>query len=281
MRNRIETKMAVARTMLTKPPFRRWPLHVRVFTPDAWRIWNEFKLVGEEDPEPVPPPKIKGVKKAPVKRKTKADERRFDPLPEVATVMLDLGGVDGQGKGRTDAVRGVTKLDGPIDVEDTEYRGMVWAKWKAFRRDQPGTSGSCSVCKGVIEDVDVSSGRVLNCRDLFIRYRLPVPGPLERRLLYRSKGGPGLARLLCHRPSALLGKTLSVRSQLRGNGRIGASAFWSMSRLQDSDRLGTSHPCHLCPEGRGKGRRSAGGENPAEGYEGRGTGRQTAPGRIG
>ena len=159
MRNRIETKMAVARTMLTKAPFRRWPLHIRVFTPEAWQIWNEFKLVGQVDPEPVPVirPKVKGVRKAPVKRKTTADARRFESLPEVATVVLDLGGVFGQAPGRTEATRGVTKLDGPIDVEDTDFRSVVWQKWKAFRQRQPGNSGSCAVCKGVIEDIDVST----------------------------------------------------------------------------------------------------------------------------
>jgi hypothetical protein len=41
-------------------------------------------------------------------------------------------------------------------VEDNEFRGMVWSKWKTFREGQPGNSGSCAVCREMIEDVDVS-----------------------------------------------------------------------------------------------------------------------------
>jgi hypothetical protein len=64
--------------------------------------------------------------------------------------------VDGQAPGRTEGTKGVTKIDGPIDVEDTEFRGMVWDKWKAFREGAEGSGGECAVCKEVIEDVDVS-----------------------------------------------------------------------------------------------------------------------------
>jgi hypothetical protein len=163
--------MAVARTMLTRSPFRRWPLHVRVFTREAWEIWGGFKVVGQAEEEAVvleaqDKDKVKGkgkgkavsakVKKPPGKRKTLAEKRTYDPLPEVATVMLDLGGVDGQAPGRLEGTKGVTKIDGPIDVEDTEFRGMVWDKWKAFREGAEGSGGECAVCKEVIEDVDVS-----------------------------------------------------------------------------------------------------------------------------
>jgi hypothetical protein len=155
--------------MLTRSPFRRWPLHVRVFTREAWEIWGGFKVVGQEEEEAeVYEAQDKGkgkgkgkavstkVKKPPGKRKTLAEKRTYDPLPEVATVMLDLGGVDGQAPGRLEGTKGVTKIDGPIDVEDTEFRGMVWDKWKAFREGAEGSGGECAVCKEVIEDVDVS-----------------------------------------------------------------------------------------------------------------------------
>lgn len=158
--------------MLTRSPFRRWPLHVRVFTREAWEIWGGFRVVGQEEGEEAvvleaqDKDKVKGkgkgkavnakVKKPPGKRKTLAEKRTYDPLPEVATVMLDLGGVDGQAPGRTEGTKGVTKIDGPIDVEDTEFRGMVWDKWKAFKEGAEGSGGECAICKEVIEDVDVS-----------------------------------------------------------------------------------------------------------------------------
>jgi len=158
-RNRMETKMAVARTMLTKTPFDRWPLHIRVFTKDAWVIWNDFKTVNDQPEVEVAAPKAKGTRKAPAKRKPKNPPRTFDPLPEMATVMLDLGGVDGKTGEREAGTKGVTKLDGPIDVEDTEFRNAVWAKWKRSRTG--GAKGTCAVCRDDIEDVDVSPGHKL------------------------------------------------------------------------------------------------------------------------
>ena len=154
-RNRMETKMAVARTMLTKTPFNRWPLHIRVFTKDAWVVWNEFKTVNHEPEAEVAVPKAKGTRKVPAKRKPKTPPRTFDPLPELTTVMLDLGWVDGKTGERQVGTKGVTKLDGPIDVEDTEFRNAVWAKWKRSRTG--GAKGTCAVCRDNIEDVDVSS----------------------------------------------------------------------------------------------------------------------------
>jgi hypothetical protein len=237
--------MAVARTMLTRSPFRRWPLHVRVFTREAWEIWGGFKVVGQDEGEEEEAvtltqehekDKVKGKgkgkavsakvkpKKPPGKRKTLAEKRTYDPLPEVATVVLDLGGVDGQAPGRLEGVKGVTKIDGPIDVEDTEFRGMVWDKWKAFREGAEGSGGECAVCKGVIEDVDVSrtfgfrKGSIeMSCRGLTCWFSFL--GSSERcilRLVRRLRCGKIDGQVLLYRPPPMLSKTLPSEPWFRG-----------------------------------------------------------------
>jgi hypothetical protein len=138
----MDTKMAVARTMMTTAPFKRWPLHVRIFTEEAWAIWNTFDGI-----EPV----VAGPKG----RKKKKEPRTFEPLQELTEVTLDLGGVDGKTGRRGEEVKGVTKIDGPIDVEDTEFKEAVWGKWKRFKISS-GSVGNCAICQGEVEDLDVS-----------------------------------------------------------------------------------------------------------------------------
>lgn len=58
------------------------------------------------------------------------------------TRILDLGGVAGSTGLREPNTPGVTAIDGPIDVGDTEFRQHAWSQWEAHQgRDD------CTICQ--------------------------------------------------------------------------------------------------------------------------------------
>lgn len=75
---------SVARTMLSYHPYNTWPLHVKIFTEEAKKTWEDV---------------------------SKAADAKF-PLPRGFTYCIEYEGVDGKsgksGSGRT----------GPVDVSD-------------------------------------------------------------------------------------------------------------------------------------------------------------------
>jgi structure-specific endonuclease subunit SLX1 len=70
--------------MLTVPPWNTWPLRVKLYSPEAVKLWNEADAISP-------------------------------PLPRGFTLRIELEGVDGKsgmlGSGRT----------GPIEVTDCAY----------------------------------------------------------------------------------------------------------------------------------------------------------------
>ena len=78
----------VARTMIACRPYNTWPLHVKLFTEDAVKIWKDVD---------------------------KDVRARALPLPAGFTIQTELEGVDGK-SGRSGSGR-----DGPIDVSDGNH----------------------------------------------------------------------------------------------------------------------------------------------------------------
>ncbi|ETW77371.1 hypothetical protein HETIRDRAFT_173988 [Heterobasidion irregulare TC 32-1] len=108
----LKMSIQVARTMIACRPYNTWPLHVKLFTEDAVKIWKDVdKDVGA----------------------------RALPLPAGFTIQIELEGVDGK-SGRSGSGR-----DGPIDVSDAAFTTAHLAK-----HDVLLTSGRhlrCSVCR--------------------------------------------------------------------------------------------------------------------------------------
>lgn len=78
------TSKSVARTMLSYHPYNTWPLHVKIFTEEAEKIWEDV---------------------------SKAADAKF-PLPRGFTYCIEYEGVDGK-SGKTNTGR-----IGPINVSD-------------------------------------------------------------------------------------------------------------------------------------------------------------------
>ena len=112
------------------PPFARFPLEIRFFNKIALDHFNAAKdlvtLPGFE-PSSIP------------------------PLPQTG-VVLDLGGVLGSEDGRSPDIKGVTALDGPIDVKDTEFCEALKVKAQLQNKQQ----AICHICNDKIAP-DVSS----------------------------------------------------------------------------------------------------------------------------
>ncbi len=149
--------------MLSTLPWKRWPLHVRIFSEEAWDRWREVDgNVGEGDEvlEQVTTGKGKGKAKRGTMTKLPLPPH---PLSQETDVTLDLGGVDGKTLRRRESTKGVISRVGPIEVEDEMFRGEVWRKWAgdeegmgmrdALANDEKARR--CEVCKEEI-DVDVS-----------------------------------------------------------------------------------------------------------------------------
>lgn len=82
--------------MISIHPYNLWPLHVKVFTPEALKIWEGLSNVGKT---------VKG------KGKEKANFVQSPALPPGFTYSVELEGVDGKSTGGS----GRTK---PIEVQD-------------------------------------------------------------------------------------------------------------------------------------------------------------------
>ncbi|EPQ51778.1 hypothetical protein GLOTRDRAFT_80778, partial [Gloeophyllum trabeum ATCC 11539] len=112
-----KTSVLVARTMLASHPYSSWPLHVKLFTEEAAKAWNE------------------------VSRKIDANGL---PLPRGFTHATELEGVDGKsglkGTGRT----------GPIDVTDDTFTSLHLEKYKGILN--AGAALRCMVCSAKLHD---------------------------------------------------------------------------------------------------------------------------------
>ncbi|KAJ4000609.1 hypothetical protein F5050DRAFT_1803950 [Lentinula boryana] len=95
----LKQNIQILRFMISIHPYNLWPLHVKVFTPQAMKIWQEFT-------------NVRKVTKG--KGKQKADADGSITLPRGFTHTVELEGVDGKsagGSGRTE----------PIDVQDEKF----------------------------------------------------------------------------------------------------------------------------------------------------------------
>ncbi|KAG9085839.1 Slx4p interacting protein [Ceratobasidium sp. UAMH 11750] len=111
--NLLKTKILVARTMIPIAPYKTWPLHVKIFTEEAKRLWDEVQQPGLDA-----------------------------PLPRGFTYSVEYEGVDGKASipsGQQPATR-----TGPIDVKDTQFTLSHIDKYQNII-DQ-GTPLSCSLC---------------------------------------------------------------------------------------------------------------------------------------
>jgi structure-specific endonuclease subunit SLX1 len=107
--------LSVAHALLRLPPFQAYPLHIRFFNVETQAMFQKL------------------------------------PIITSVTTILDLGGVSGGTGNRRSSTKGVTSQEGPIDVQDVEFRrgSRVWDKWKALERQG---SANCGVCA---ESIDI------------------------------------------------------------------------------------------------------------------------------
>lgn len=143
---------------MTKRPYNRLPLHVRIFTEHAWGLWNacdSVDLAVSSTAEPTTTGECGKQKKKRGDKKEnpgKAIQRYgpFRPLPSTIDVTFDRGGVDGKAhptaEGRPKA----------IDVADTTFRNGHWAKWEQCQK----AGLSCGIC-GEALDAQASSTTVV------------------------------------------------------------------------------------------------------------------------
>lgn len=103
--------------LICSPPFSAFPLQIRCFTEHAHSILDGL------------PP---------------------THLDHDVGVILDLGGVSGSTGHRRQSTSGATSREGPIDVQDSDFRGQVWDHWVAERET---VERACSLCT---EGVDPS-----------------------------------------------------------------------------------------------------------------------------
>ena len=75
------------------------------------------------------------------------------PLSLVMTTILDLGGVSGNTGLRRQSTQGVTGREGPIDVQDGDFRrgARVWERWKTLEVGLYRQRISCTICHQVID----------------------------------------------------------------------------------------------------------------------------------
>ena len=71
-------------------------------------------------------------------------------------IILDFGGVSGTDGWGRENTPGETGREGPIDVQDSDFRGQVWNHWAAIREDAEGV---CLLCQANV-DLSVSPARV-------------------------------------------------------------------------------------------------------------------------
>ena len=125
--------LRVVRVLLSVAPFKSWPLHLRFFTADTHDMY------------------LHSTNQAAVhfgkSSKSAAPTHLFDPVPASVTVILDLGGVAGDTGHRRISTRGVSAIDGPIDIKDSDFRlgDRVTGKWKLLKT-KSGTL-TCHLCE--------------------------------------------------------------------------------------------------------------------------------------
>ncbi|TFK44508.1 hypothetical protein BDQ12DRAFT_594993, partial [Crucibulum laeve] len=104
----------VVRTMVSSHPFNRWPLHIKLFTEEAVKCWND------------------------------ATRNAVVPLPPGFMYTIELEGVDGKsghpGSGR----------QGPISVKDEHFTSAFLAKNTALLAS--GLELKCYICRGLLHD---------------------------------------------------------------------------------------------------------------------------------
>lgn len=135
--------LSVAYTLLSSAPFCRLPLHLRFFMSDAHAIF--ISLI----------PLDRGEPRQKTRPSAKTSTGPLLALSSMVTTVLDLGGVSGKTGIRRESVQGVTERDGPIDVEDGDFRGgpRVWKKWKLLQVRAEDSSLSCALCHEPLDEV--------------------------------------------------------------------------------------------------------------------------------
>ncbi|KAG9124099.1 Slx4p interacting protein, partial [Ceratobasidium sp. 392] len=99
--------------MLPMAPYNTWPLHVKIFTEEAKKLWDEVQQPGLDT-----------------------------PLPRGFTYSVEYEGVDG--KASVSAVQKSKARAGPIDVKDAQFTLSHIDKYQTIL--EQGIALSCSVC---------------------------------------------------------------------------------------------------------------------------------------
>lgn len=154
--------------MLTRKPYSRLPLHVRIFTENTWQMWNECGPVDERDTGTVAG-ETESAGQNKKKKKTGKDKgrekqvrgvKRFGPfksLPETIDVTFDRGGVDGKALTGPVNAEGTPGRPVPIDVGDTAFRTAHWQKWQRVSDKGAHVELGCGICHEPV-DAKVCSG---------------------------------------------------------------------------------------------------------------------------
>ncbi|KAG8792489.1 Slx4p interacting protein [Ceratobasidium sp. 428] len=128
--NLLKTKILVARTMLPMAPYNTWPLHVKIFTEEAKKLWDEVQQPGLDT-----------------------------PLPRGFTYSVEYEGVDG--KAPIPAAPKPTTRTGPIDVKDARFTLSHIDQYQSIiDQDAPL---SCSVCGKSIAEKKVDHLTIALC----------------------------------------------------------------------------------------------------------------------
>ncbi|VDB87173.1 unnamed protein product [Peniophora sp. CBMAI 1063] len=110
----LKASAKVGRMMVTNPPYTTWPLHAKLFTAEAVKLWDTFNK-----------------------------DASVPALPRGFTTQVELEGVDGKsghtGSGRT----------GPLDVSDITFTTAHLVKHNAVVVEARYT---CAVCRASIDD---------------------------------------------------------------------------------------------------------------------------------
>ncbi|KZV60185.1 hypothetical protein PENSPDRAFT_594370, partial [Peniophora sp. CONT] len=121
----LKASAKVGRMMVTHPPYTSWPLHAKLFTAEAVKLWETFNK-----------------------------DSSVPALPRGFTTQVELEGVDGEsghtGSGRT----------GPLDVSDIVFTTAHLIKHNVIvARDQH----TCAVCRAPIHDYQTAPLKVALC----------------------------------------------------------------------------------------------------------------------
>ncbi|KAJ1301119.1 hypothetical protein OPQ81_003532 [Rhizoctonia solani] len=126
----LRTKILAARTMLSISPYNTWPLHVKIFTEEAKRLWDEIQPI-----------------------------KTIQALPMGLTVSFEFEGVDG--KAPTTIPRRPNARTGPIEVKDTDFTLSHIHKYQSLIKKDAQLR--CSVCSSQINIKHSDHLRVALC----------------------------------------------------------------------------------------------------------------------